>query len=53
MIEILSECSDLQKTLKDEYLLLITEQEQKSNFEKKLETALANYHRNFIHLENS
>ena len=36
MIDLLNECSALQKNLKDEYLLLSTEQEQKAAFEKKL-----------------
>ena len=49
----LEKCITLQKKLKDEYLLLSTEQDQKVILEKKLSTYLQNYYRNLVHLDHN
>ena len=39
--------------MKDEYLLLSTEQEQKETLDRKLNNALKNYYRNLIQLDSN
>lgn len=49
----LSACRVLQQKLKDEYLLLTTESDQKAHLEKKLSNNLKNYYRNFVHMDHA
>lgn len=45
--------SKLQKLLKEEYLLLSTEQEQKEAFEKKLQATIFAYYRSSVSIGES
>ena len=49
----LADCIGLQHRIKDEYVLLTTEQDQKTNLERKLSASLQNYYRNLVQMDGN